>query len=761
MSVLIESSVRAILIAIAVAAIVRGCRVRDARALHGAALAVVLAMILLPAWAMWGPQASIPVFKGAPAMASPFELWTPPVQVMPSSPPRVDAPPSAAALPPTAPIDWLFLSWISVAGALFLRLVHGAIRLSSIRRRAGREDGFLVSRECSCPITAGWWNPDVVLPSTWSEWPPAELAAVLAHERAHVRRRDPLVQSLAAVNRCVFWFHPLAWWLERRLVALAEEACDAAAIASGHDPHDYSECLIRQARAVRSAGGRIAIRGTAMAGGNLERRIRMVLDAGRAPASNRSGAALAAALSFAAIAVFGACRLAEKPAAGQPTMHELAERRWASSKEYQEREHRLNARARSLTPSGAQDLFEKVKQDPADQDSVVVLVRYYQGTSDVKGLDALKLWLIANRPAGQHWVNIDPRQDREGYEKGKALWLAHVKKPGAQPEVFRRAADFLEGADKPLAESVLEAGRAAYPSESWASAFGRHYAQVLIGSGEPVTDFNVLRAASTAEASTAYAQKVRAQLAASTDPQLLAQTAQSLVFNYYSLAARFARVASSMGGGRPGGARDVEALASAYAERALQLDPGNELAQSTRYRVAEAARYRRLNELRTMPAEQLAAAPAADRLFLAMFQMREETYRQGYDAAASKAKELLALAGQNATDPSYGEIVYSANIVIGKAALKRGDRRTAARHLLAAADAPASDYVRRGSFDMNLPRALVDWGERRAVVDFLRRIAPKTGRAKQLQDWAADIEKGLNPDLIPTFSAPGCTNDPC
>ena len=54
-----------------------------------------------------------------------------------------------------------------------------------------------------------------------------------------------------ALNRAVFWFHPLAWWLERRLSALSEEACDAAVLARGHDPFAYSEYLLGLARAMR------------------------------------------------------------------------------------------------------------------------------------------------------------------------------------------------------------------------------------------------------------------------------------------------------------------------------------------------------------------------------------------------------------------------------------------------------------------------------------------------------------------------------
>ena len=74
----------------------------------------------------------------------------------------------------------------------------------------------------------------------------------MIHEREHARRRDPLVQWLALLNRCVFWFHPLAWWLERKLAALAEEACDAAVLAGGHAPHDYARYLIEMARSVNA-----------------------------------------------------------------------------------------------------------------------------------------------------------------------------------------------------------------------------------------------------------------------------------------------------------------------------------------------------------------------------------------------------------------------------------------------------------------------------------------------------------------------------
>jgi hypothetical protein len=60
---------------------------------------------------------------------------------------------------------------------------------------------------------------------------------------------------------------------------------------------------------------------------------------------------------------------------------------------------------------------------------------------------------------------------------------------------------------------------------------------------------------------------------------------------------------------------------------------------------------------------------------------------------------------------------------------------------------------------MDLPRALLDWGERDAVAKFLERMAPKTTRSGEFQDWAEQIRKGINPDLTPLFS--GCSQAPC
>ena len=78
--------------------------------------------------------------------------------------------------------------------------------------------------------------------------------AVLIHEKEHLRRRDPLIEWLALLNRSLYWFNPLSWWLCDKLSGLAEQACDDAVLANGHDSNTYTEHLLDFARSVEKAG---------------------------------------------------------------------------------------------------------------------------------------------------------------------------------------------------------------------------------------------------------------------------------------------------------------------------------------------------------------------------------------------------------------------------------------------------------------------------------------------------------------------------
>jgi uncharacterized protein (TIGR03435 family) len=173
-------------------------------------------------------------------------------------------------------------------GVLLVRLVIGTLRVKRLLRGAVLENCKLTHVACSTPVTVGWVRPKVILPESWSGWPERQLSAILVHEAEHVRRRDPLIQWLALLNRAVFWFHPLAWWLERELSRLAEEACDAAVLARGYEPREYAEYLLTLARSVACAGARVQMLGMAAPGTGLPQRIRKILTRVQAQPASRA-----------------------------------------------------------------------------------------------------------------------------------------------------------------------------------------------------------------------------------------------------------------------------------------------------------------------------------------------------------------------------------------------------------------------------------------------------------------------------------------
>jgi tetratricopeptide (TPR) repeat protein len=749
MGLLIECSIRAALIAAAVAAVAGGLRIASPAARHIAWCSVLGAMLLLPAFTVWGPKATVRVLPVA-IEAPPVAPWIPQIsEEAAAEPVAVNVRMPMVEKPAWGLFQWtelLFWAYVCGVGFLMIRLLLGTVRAASLRKRAMREQGFLSSSECACPVTVGWLRPAVILPSTWCEWPQAELDAVLAHEREHARRRDPLVQWLAAFNRCVFWFHPLAWWLERRLAMLAEDACDSAVVALGHDPRDYSEYLLHQARAIGLAGGRLPLAGSTMGEGSLSKRISRLLEARPVVELSRRRAAVATALCVFVITAFTACQLGrvEKAAPGQPTMNELEHRHAAVSMQYEAQRKAVVQRARALTPEEAASLLAKVKENPEDRNTYLTLLRYYELKGIVKERGALWLWYIEHRPGGRILPgNINPQYDREGYLRGKAIWLAHLKRPGASAEIYQRAANFLEGGDKPLAESVLMAGRKAFPNDPrWARAFSMHYSRVLVNAQE---------------AQSPYAQKVRAQLAKSSDAGVLTQTAESLLFNN-----------NPYRRGGNGSGSDVVQLARTLVDRAASIEPDSNSVKRAKFLLARFEENNRAMQLARMSPAELATVPRSDRMLHSLTVLRwtwiqwiDGKFVVRLDDAEAKARELLKLAAQNRNDALYGDAVYEANINLGKIALRRGDKKAAVRYMLAAADTPGSEVIRIGPTEMNLQRSLVDWGERSAVAQFLERMAPKTARSKQFLDWAAEIRKGINPDGMPGSSYPGCTQGPC
>ena len=142
----------------------------------------------------------------------------------------------------------------------------------------GRIPQLAQSEAVTVPLTVGVLNPVILLPSGWREWENTKLAAVIAHELSHVKRHDGLTRILSLGYRCFFWFSPLAWWLDRHLAGLAEEASDQEAIAAGTEPTYYAEVLMSFLKAINKGQGRVSLQGVSMArGARAGHRIEKVL----------------------------------------------------------------------------------------------------------------------------------------------------------------------------------------------------------------------------------------------------------------------------------------------------------------------------------------------------------------------------------------------------------------------------------------------------------------------------------------------------
>jgi beta-lactamase regulating signal transducer with metallopeptidase domain len=137
----------------------------------------------------------------------------------------------------------------------------------------------LATSECiSVPVTVGAFRPTILLPADWREWNAEKLDAVLAHEISHVARRDALTQRMSLLYRAVFWFSPLAWWMNRHLAALAEQASDEAALSGGADQNQYARTLLGFFEVLQTAPRRIHWQGVSIARpGQAEQRLERIL----------------------------------------------------------------------------------------------------------------------------------------------------------------------------------------------------------------------------------------------------------------------------------------------------------------------------------------------------------------------------------------------------------------------------------------------------------------------------------------------------
>lgn len=189
---------------------------------------------------------------------------------------------------------WLLPVWLTGVIVCSLRLVTASLHTVSLKRRSVPENGPLaatvsrlaarigvarsvsvrVSTVLTSPATFGFLRPVILLPpATALGVTPQQLEALLAHELAHVRRHDYLVNLLQMFAETLFFYHPVVWWTSRRIRIERELCCDDIVVTACGDAISYAQALTVVARRLVTEPG-IAVGAT---GGPLLLRVQRLL----------------------------------------------------------------------------------------------------------------------------------------------------------------------------------------------------------------------------------------------------------------------------------------------------------------------------------------------------------------------------------------------------------------------------------------------------------------------------------------------------
>lgn len=204
----------------------------------------------------------------------------------------------------------LFALWVAAGLLATNRLVVGQLRLRSIAslgKPICEEDlsEIIPGEKAICsvtvllggprtkglsPMTWGWLRPVVLLPYEAASWPIQRRRSTLAHEFAHIVRRDWLWQSVAAIVTAVYALNPLVRWAANQMIDESERACDDFVVGHGIPAADYAGDLLDTVRTLRKQQMTGAV--SMARAPQIEGRLRSILSKSinRRPASLRAAA---------------------------------------------------------------------------------------------------------------------------------------------------------------------------------------------------------------------------------------------------------------------------------------------------------------------------------------------------------------------------------------------------------------------------------------------------------------------------------------
>jgi uncharacterized protein (TIGR03435 family) len=220
-------------------------------------------------------------------------------------------------------LSWVVLLWLAGASAFWARLMGGwfvATRLRSKWVRPAQQEWqrildqiggriglsrpvrLLVSGRVHVPTVVGWLRPVVLVPvAALAGLPPEHVEGLLAHELAHIRRHDYLVNILQSIAEALLFYHPAVWWLSGHIRTERELCCDDIAVSVSGDVLTYASALA-ELESNRPVHLNPAL---AADGGSLADRIARLLGQSRPPARTLPGPGVIASAVLLVVTAWG------------------------------------------------------------------------------------------------------------------------------------------------------------------------------------------------------------------------------------------------------------------------------------------------------------------------------------------------------------------------------------------------------------------------------------------------------------------------
>ncbi|MGM0586877.1 MAG: M56 family metallopeptidase [Bacteroidota bacterium] len=194
-------------------------------------------------------------------------------------------------------LEWLVIGWVVGLFLMAMRLIGGFAYVQWIRHYKATPAGdqiqekmerlktrlgineqveLLKSVRVKVPMVIGWMKPAILLPTSMLTGLTVEqIESIIAHELAHIRRYDYLINIFQLIVETLFFYHPMVWWMSNQMRIEREHSCDDLAVSVTGDAMNYARALtnLEELRAGETSGA-FAMAAT---DGSLLSRIRRIM----------------------------------------------------------------------------------------------------------------------------------------------------------------------------------------------------------------------------------------------------------------------------------------------------------------------------------------------------------------------------------------------------------------------------------------------------------------------------------------------------